>query len=105
MAADNQHSSDRRKLDDKVSMRLAILQQKMEQEFADFGVNRDAKQVDMDEIHRGELMRFDLESTSLGLDDGEIVAHSLRDFKLGDTESLGGSMLSLAMSTPPSTPH
>ena len=125
MHAEQQHARERKQLDDRVSLRRALLEQKvsdhsskqacssrvfirfvfvvaqMEEESARFVQERDELQSDMRERQRRELEEFDLESSTMGLDALDIRAESERTYMYEDVDTMSsrGSMLSLTPSS------
>ncbi|XP_026314141.1 serine/threonine-protein kinase Tao isoform X2 [Hyposmocoma kahamanoa] len=97
MQAEAQRNRERRELEDRVAVRRALLEQKMDTECGQFVAERAERTRMLHERHERELDRFDSESTRLGFSAMAIAEGGREGF--GDEEqSLSGSMLSLAHS-------
>ncbi|XP_046387066.1 serine/threonine-protein kinase Tao isoform X2 [Ischnura elegans] len=104
MQAEAQRNRERKELEDRVSVRRALLEQKMEEETQQFLQER-SERIRL--LHQGqdrELENFDEESARLGFSALAIAEASKEAYP--DDESLSGSVLSLAhsnssMSFPP----
>ncbi|XP_050679701.1 serine/threonine-protein kinase Tao [Leptidea sinapis] len=97
MQAEAQRNRERRELEERVNVRRALLEQKMEYECAEFVKDRADRTRALHERHARDLERFDDESARLGFSAMAIAEGRGETF--GDEEqSLSGSMLSLAHS-------
>ncbi|XP_041972563.1 serine/threonine-protein kinase Tao isoform X2 [Aricia agestis] len=97
MQAEAQRNRERRELEERVAVRRALLEQKMESECAQFVAERAERTRLLHERHERELEQFDSESARLGFSAMAIAELSREGY--GDEEqSLSGSMLSLAHS-------
>ncbi|XP_068623271.1 serine/threonine-protein kinase Tao isoform X1 [Battus philenor] len=97
MQAEAQRNRERRELEDRVSVRRALLEQKMESECAQFMAERAERTRLMHERHEQELAHFDNESARLGFS-AMAIAEGSREGYGEEEQSLSGSMLSLAHS-------
>ncbi|GBP27002.1 hypothetical protein EVAR_11235_1 [Eumeta japonica] len=97
MQAEAQRNRERRELEERVSVRRALLDQKMESECAQFVAERAERTRALLERQERERDQFDNESARLGFSAMAIAEASKEGY--GDEEqSLSGSMLSLAHS-------
>lgn len=96
MQAEAQRTRERKELEDRVSVRRALLEQKMELESQQFLQERAERIRLMHEKHQRELEQFDEESARLGFSALAIAEASKEPYL--DEESLSGSVLSLARS-------
>ncbi|XP_026740353.1 serine/threonine-protein kinase Tao isoform X2 [Trichoplusia ni] len=97
MQADAQRNRERRELEDRVAVRRALLEQKMESECAQFVAERAERTRLLHERHERELEHFDNESARLGFS-AMAIAEGSREGYGEEEQSLSGSMLSLAHS-------
>ncbi|XP_059051432.1 serine/threonine-protein kinase Tao [Achroia grisella] len=97
MQAEAQRNRERRELEDRVAVRRALLEQKMESESAQFLAERAERTRDLHERHERNLAQFDGESTRLGFS-ALAIAEGSREGYGDEEQSLSGSMLSLAHS-------
>lgn len=97
MQSEAQRSKEKRELKDRVTVRRAILEQKMEQETVQFQHERSERIHLLQSRHQRELDGFDEESTRLGFSALSIAEPSKEPYPDDDT-SFTGSMLSLAHS-------
>ncbi|XP_061723035.1 serine/threonine-protein kinase Tao isoform X3 [Cydia pomonella] len=97
MQAEAQRNRERRELEERVAVRRALLEQKMEMESAQFLAERAERTRMLHERHERELDHFDNESARLGFS-AMAIAESSRDGFGDEEQSLSGSMLSLAHS-------
>ncbi|XP_047999382.1 LOW QUALITY PROTEIN: serine/threonine-protein kinase Tao-like [Leguminivora glycinivorella] len=96
MQAEAQRNRERRELEERVAVRRALLEQKMEMESAQFLAERAERTRMLHERHERELDHFDNESARLGFS-AMAIAEGSRD-GFDEEQSLSGSMLSLAHS-------
>ncbi|KAG7303558.1 hypothetical protein JYU34_012087 [Plutella xylostella] len=96
MQAEAQRNRERRELEERVAVRRALLEQKMESEGAQFVAERAERTRLLHERHERELDHFDSESARLGFSAMAIAEGSRGDYD--EEQSLSGSMLSLAHS-------
>ncbi|XP_059147158.1 serine/threonine-protein kinase TAO3-like isoform X1 [Physella acuta] len=94
MHTEEQHKRERKVLEERVSLRRALLEQKMDEERLHFDRDEQDKRVMLQEKHREELNNFDIETTRMGLNNVE-VAHASEE-QVDDDISIRGSMLSLS---------
>ncbi|GAB6030346.1 hypothetical protein CHUAL_006011 [Chamberlinius hualienensis] len=97
MQSEAQRSREKRELKERVSVRRAILEQKMEEETVQFQHERSERIHLLQSRHQRELDGFDEESTRLGFSALSIAEPSKEPYPDDDT-SFTGSMLSLAHS-------
>ncbi|XP_073948334.1 serine/threonine-protein kinase Tao isoform X5 [Choristoneura fumiferana] len=97
MQAEAQRNRERRELEERVAVRRALLEQKMECECAQFVAERAERTRMLHERHERELDHFDNESARLGFS-AMAIAEGSRDGFGEEEQSLSGSMLSLAHS-------
>ncbi|XP_063628505.1 serine/threonine-protein kinase Tao [Cydia splendana] len=97
MQAEAQRNRERRELEERVAVRRALLEQKMEMESAQFLAERAERTRMLHERHERELDHFDNESARLGFS-AMAIAEGSRDGFGDEEQSLSGSMLSLAHS-------
>ncbi|KAK2187434.1 hypothetical protein NP493_165g02019 [Ridgeia piscesae] len=97
--AENQHTRERKQLEERVSLRRALLEQKMEEESTRFMNEREERIKEMMERQSREIDEFDLESSTMGLDAMHIVEATQQSYKDEDLDSVRGSVLSLTPST------
>ncbi|KAI0220730.1 Serine/threonine-protein kinase TAO1 [Lamellibrachia satsuma] len=97
--AENQHLRERKQLEERVSLRRALLEQKMEEESTRFMNERDERIKEMIERQSREIDEFDLESSTMGLDAMHIVEATQESYRDEDLDSVRGSVLSLTPST------
>ncbi|XP_026754919.1 serine/threonine-protein kinase Tao isoform X2 [Galleria mellonella] len=97
MQAEAQRNRERRELEDRVAVRRALLEQKMESESAQFVAERAERTRALHERHERELEQFDNESARLGFS-ALAIAEGSREGYGDEEQSLSGSMLSLAHS-------
>jgi len=95
---ETQHQREKKQLEERVSLRRALLEQKMEEESQRFLSERSDRQRLVQDKHNRELEEFDLHSTTLGRDAMHIV-EATQDYADDDTDSVRGSVLSLTPST------
>ncbi|XP_013189599.1 serine/threonine-protein kinase Tao isoform X1 [Amyelois transitella] len=96
MQAEAQRNRERRELEERVAVRRALLEQKMESESAQFVAERAERTRALHERHERELEHFDSESARLGFSAMAIAEGSREGYD--EEQSLSGSMLSLAHS-------
>ncbi|XP_045516518.1 serine/threonine-protein kinase Tao isoform X2 [Pieris brassicae] len=97
MQAEAQRNRERRELEERVAVRRALLEQKMESECAQFLAERGERTRMLHERHERELEQFDSESARLGFS-AMAIAEGSREGYGEEEQSLSGSMLSLAHS-------
>ncbi|XP_049879081.1 serine/threonine-protein kinase Tao isoform X2 [Pectinophora gossypiella] len=97
MQAEAQRNRERRELEDRVAVRRALLEQKMESECAQFVAERAERTRMLHERHERELQHFDNESARLGFS-AMAIAEGSREGYGSEEQSLSGSLLSLAHS-------
>ncbi|XP_041347445.1 serine/threonine-protein kinase TAO1-like isoform X2 [Gigantopelta aegis] len=105
MQTEAQHQRERKQLEERVSLRRALLEQKMDEEKVHFQKEENERLRKLSERQRRELREFDIETVSKGLNCNEIVEASLVP---DDELSIRGSMLSLTGSSSSSSftsPH
>lgn len=94
-----QHQRERKQLEDRVSLRRALLEQKMEEEMRQFQTEREQRLHHLLSEQHKELQEFDLQTTTMGLDTKHIMEVT-EDFEDDDDlDSVRGSRLSLTPST------
>ncbi|XP_075213390.1 serine/threonine-protein kinase Tao [Lycorma delicatula] len=96
MQAESQRNRERKELEDRVSVRKALLEQKMQTETQQFLQERSERIRLLHERQDRELEQFDEESARLGFSALAIAEASKECYP--DDDSLSGSMLSLALS-------
>ncbi|KAK7869690.1 hypothetical protein R5R35_009917 [Gryllus longicercus] len=96
MQAEAQRNRERKELEDRVSVRRALLENKMELETQQFLQERSERVRLLKERQERELEQFDEESARLGFSALAIAEATKESYP--DEESLSGSMLSLAHS-------
>ncbi|XP_058800902.1 serine/threonine-protein kinase Tao isoform X2 [Phymastichus coffea] len=96
MQAEAQRDRERRELEDRVSVRRALLEKKLEDETQKILHERSERIRLLQEKHDRELHQFDEESARIGFSALAIAEASKESYP--DDESLSGSMLSLAHS-------
>ncbi|KAJ8668298.1 hypothetical protein QAD02_009961 [Eretmocerus hayati] len=96
MQAEAQRDRERRELEDRVSVRRALLEKKLEDETQKIMHERSERIRLMHEKQERELQQFDEESARIGFSALAIAEASKESYP--DDESLSGSMLSLAHS-------
>lgn len=97
--AQTQRNRERTELEERVSIRKALLEQKMSSESARFCEERSERIRLLHERQERELEDFDTESTRLGFSALLIAEEGLSTLYHDDERSLSGSMLSLAHSS------
>ncbi|XP_047032564.1 serine/threonine-protein kinase Tao isoform X2 [Helicoverpa zea] len=97
MQAEAQRNRERRELEERVAVRRALLEQKMESECAQFVAERAERTRLLHERHERDLDHFDSESARLGFS-AMAIAEGSREGYGEEEQSLSGSMLSLAHS-------
>ncbi|XP_044738703.1 serine/threonine-protein kinase Tao [Chrysoperla carnea] len=97
MQAEAQRNRERKELEERVSVRRALLEQKMESETQQFKQERAERIRLLQERQERDLEQFDDESTRLGFSTLAIAEASKETYP-DDEQSLSGSMLSLAHS-------
>jgi uncharacterized protein YprB with RNaseH-like and TPR domain len=80
-----------------VSLRRALLEQKMEEERVTFDREEQEKRFHLQDRQSKELKSFDIETTAMGLKAVEVAQASLE--QVDDDISIRGSMLSLSGSS------
>ncbi|KAK7477446.1 hypothetical protein BaRGS_00031348 [Batillaria attramentaria] len=97
--ADAQHKRERKVLEERVSLRRALLEQKMEEERNALAKEETERWRALQERQRMELENFDVETTAMGLNAAEVAAASLDPSPEDDQLSTQGSTLSLSASS------
>ncbi|CAG9559110.1 unnamed protein product [Danaus chrysippus] len=97
MQAEAQRNRERRELEERVAVRRALLEQKMECECGQFVAERAERTRMLHERHERDLDHFDNESARLGFS-AMAIAEGSREGYGEEEQSLSGSMLSLAHS-------
>ncbi|XP_030021998.1 serine/threonine-protein kinase Tao isoform X2 [Manduca sexta] len=97
MQAEAQRNRERRELEERVAVRRALLEQKMECEGAQFVSERAERTRLLHERHERDRAHFDNESARLGFS-ALAIAEGSREGYGEEEQSLSGSMLSLAHS-------
>ncbi|XP_063696717.1 serine/threonine-protein kinase Tao [Culicoides brevitarsis] len=97
MQAQAQRDRERKELEDRVSVRRALLESKMEQELTQFNAERTERIRLLREKHDKLLEAFDQESTRMGFS-ALALAEASKETYPDEDGSLSGSMLSLAHS-------
>lgn len=95
MTAEAQRNRERAELEERVSVRRALLEQKMEEETREFLRERSDRIRLLHENQAKELERFDDESIRLGFSALAIAEPPRESYGDDDSDSLTGSMLSL----------
>jgi thousand and one amino acid protein kinase len=96
---ENQHLRERKQLEERVSLRRALLEQKMEEETSSFQQERADRNRHLRERQAREIEEFDLQTTTMGLDAMLIVEATQNSYEDDDLDSIRGSVLSLTPST------
>ena len=95
-----QHQRERKQLEDRVSLRRALLEQKMEEELKKLHTECEQRQDHLLSQQHKELQEFDLQTTTMGLDTRVIMEATQDCFDDDDDlDSVRGSRLSLTPST------
>lgn len=100
MQADAQRNREKKELEDRISIRRSLLEQKMEMETAQFLQERGERIRLLREKEERELLQFDEESVRLGFSALSVVESSNLE-----QDSLSGSVLSLAHSNSTNSFH
>jgi len=95
MTAEAQRNRERAELEERVSVRRALLEQKMEEETREFLRERSDRIRLLHENQAKELERFDEESVNLGFSALAIAEPPRESYGDDDSDSVTGSMLSL----------
>lgn len=98
MQMEAQHQRERKELEERVSLRRALLEQKMEDERNRFSAERTKMIRALQERQEQEIVMFDKETEQLGLNSIK-VAEASCDGSFDDEVSLRGSMISLTQSS------
>lgn len=98
MQAEAQRNRERHELQERVAVRRALLEQKMELEKQQFQEERAERQRLLSERQQREIEAFDDESAHMGFNPAEIAEASRESLAASDIDSLAGSTLSLAHS-------
>lgn len=98
MQHDAQHMKERKQLEERVSLRRALLEQKMDEEKAKFETEKAERIRRCKERQDHEMDEFDNETVLLGMDSLDITQASLRDSQYDDL-SIRGSVISLSASS------
>lgn len=98
MQAEAQRNRERHELQERVSVRRALLEQKMELEKQQFQEEKAERQRQLCERQSREIEAFDEESAHMGFNPVEIAEASRESLGSSDADSLAGSTLSLAHS-------
>ncbi|XP_077288263.1 serine/threonine-protein kinase Tao [Arctopsyche grandis] len=98
MQAEAQRNRERRELEERVSVRRALLEQKMDSETQQFLQERAERLRLLHERHERELEQYDEESARLGFS-AVAIAEVSKEAYPDEEQSLSGSMQSLALST------
>jgi thousand and one amino acid protein kinase len=106
MQMDAQHQRERKELEQRVSLRRALIEQQIEEDTTAFAAERSAQTAELLQRQTQELQYHDLETATMGLSLAEIVA-ATEDFYQddggggagADADSVRGSMLSLTPSS------
>eukprot|EP00918_Siedleckia_nematoides_P017313 GHVU01037203.1.p1 GENE.GHVU01037203.1~~GHVU01037203.1.p1 ORF type:complete len:968 (+),score=169.62 GHVU01037203.1:22-2925(+) len=107
MQSDQQHLRERKQLQERVSLRRALLEQKMEEESVRWASERVERLRLLNERQAKELEDFDLKTTTMGLD-AVHIAEATQDAyadENDDLDSVRGSVLSLTPSHSASSFH
>jgi len=95
-----QHQKERKMLEDRVSLRRALLEQKMEEELRKISQECEQRQDHLLSQQHKELQEFDLQTTTMGLDTRVIMEATQDSYEEDyDLDSVRGSRLSLTPST------
>ncbi|XP_064613495.1 serine/threonine-protein kinase TAO1-like isoform X2 [Liolophura sinensis] len=97
MQTEAQHQRERKALEDRVSLRRALLEQKMDEERVKYQEERARKLKELHERQARRIEEFDRETVEMGLNAAEIAEASHDSF--GDEDSVRGSVLSLSTSS------
>lgn len=98
MQMEAQHQRERKELEERVSLRRALLEQKMDDERNRFSAERTKVIHALQERQEQEIDMFDKETDQLGLNSSKVVEASC-DGSFDDEVSLRGSMISLTQSS------
>ncbi|XP_064620244.1 serine/threonine-protein kinase TAO1-B-like isoform X2 [Lineus longissimus] len=97
MQTEAQHQREKKQLEERVSLRRALVEQTMEEETVTFQTERSERIRALHERQAAEIEEFDGESTRLGLNAMQIVEATQDSY--ADDESVRGSMISLSTSS------
>lgn len=98
MQLDAQHQRERKQLEERVSLRRALLEQKMEEEKVKFESEKGDRIRRCEQRQTHEIDEFDNETVQLGMNSIQIAEASRRDNRYDDI-SIRGSMISLSASS------
>ncbi|XP_060561301.1 serine/threonine-protein kinase TAO1-like [Ruditapes philippinarum] len=98
MQTEAQHQRERKQLEERVSLRRALLEQKMEEESAKYEQEKAERIRRCQERQAHEMDEFDHETVQLGMNSMELAQASVRDNQYDDM-SIRGSMISLTASS------
>ncbi|XP_061162702.1 serine/threonine-protein kinase TAO1-like [Saccostrea echinata] len=98
MQLEAQHLRERKELEERVSLRRALLEQKMEDERNKFSAERTKQIRALQERQEREIEIFDEETDQMGMNSAK-VAEASNDGSFDDEVSLRGSMISLTPSS------
>ncbi|GAB1609550.1 Serine threonine kinase [Argonauta hians] len=98
MQIDAQHAQERKQLEERVSLRRALLEQKMDSAMNKFSAEQTDRISGLHEMQKKEIEDFDMETVSLGLNNLDIRQAS-HDCMHADDVSIRGSVISLTASS------
>ncbi|CAI9741360.1 Serine threonine kinase [Octopus vulgaris] len=98
MQIEAQHSQERKQLEERVSLRRALLGQKMDAVLNKFSTEQTERLQHLQEMQKKEIEDFDLETVNLGLD-GLDIKQASQDTMHADDVSIRGSVISLTASS------
>ncbi|WAR01779.1 TAOK1-like protein [Mya arenaria] len=94
MTTESQHQRERKQLEERVSLRRALLEQKMEEESAKFEQEKAERIRRCHERQNHDMDEFDNETVQLGINSRDLIQASIHDTQYDDI-SVRGSMISL----------
>ncbi|XP_013387339.1 serine/threonine-protein kinase TAO1 isoform X2 [Lingula anatina] len=99
MQLEAQHQREKKQLEERVSLRRALLEQKMEEDINQFQAERSERVRKLHERQAQEIEEFDLQTTTMGLNAIEIAESVMEEQFQEDEVSIRGSVLSLSTSS------
>ncbi|XP_033748866.1 serine/threonine-protein kinase TAO1-like isoform X8 [Pecten maximus] len=99
MQTEAQHQRERRQLEERVSLRRALLEQKMDDERNKLSTEKKEKIHNLKKRQEHDLDEFDQETGDMGMSPMEVAQASLDTAYNDDVSSLRGSMISLTASS------
>jgi thousand and one amino acid protein kinase len=96
---ETQFLRERKELEQRVALRLALLDQKMTEEMSTFRAEETQRAYELKQRQKADLQDFDLQTATMGLDLQKIMDATYGNCQDDDTDSIRGSMLSLTQSS------